>query len=94
MKFETLTVHAGQTPDPAYGAVMQPIYQVSTFAYKDVKQAGTFDYSRSGNPTRKALEDCVAVFLKRLARLCFCHRNGSRNHCHRSVIGWRPYHRA
>ncbi len=61
MKFETLTVHAGQAPDPAFGAVMQPIYQVSTFAYKGVKQMGPFDYSRSGNPTRKALEDCIAA---------------------------------
>jgi cystathionine gamma-lyase len=61
MKFETLAVHAGQAPDPAYGAVMQPIYQVSTFAYKGVKQMGPFDYSRSGNPTRKALEDCIAA---------------------------------
>lgn len=61
MKFETLAIHAGQGPDPAYGAVMQPIYQVSTFAYKGVKQMGEFDYSRSGNPTRKALEDCLAA---------------------------------
>lgn len=60
MKFETLAIHAGQGPDPAYGAVMQPIYQVSTFAYKGVKQMGRFDYSRSGNPTRQALEDCLA----------------------------------
>lgn len=60
MKFETRAIHAGQSPDPAYGAVMQPIYQVSTFAYKGVKQMGQFDYSRSGNPTRKALEDCLA----------------------------------
>jgi cystathionine gamma-lyase len=61
MKFETLAIHAGQGPDPAYGAVMQPIYQVSTFAFKGVKEAGPFDYSRSGNPTRKALEDCIAA---------------------------------
>jgi cystathionine beta-lyase/cystathionine gamma-synthase len=61
MKFETLAIHAGQGPDPAYGAVMQPIYQVSTFAYEGVKQMGKFDYSRTGNPTRKALEDCIAV---------------------------------
>jgi len=60
MKFETLAIHAGQGPDPAYGAVMQPIYQGSTFAYKGVKQMGLYDYSRSGNPTRKALEDCIA----------------------------------
>jgi cystathionine beta-lyase/cystathionine gamma-synthase len=60
MKFETRAIHAGQGPDPAYGAVMQPIYQVSTFAYKGVKQMGPFDYSRSGNPTRRALETCIA----------------------------------
>lgn len=61
MKFETLTVHAGQAPDPAYGAVMQPIYQVSTFAFQGVGKPGLFDYSRSGNPTRKALENCLAA---------------------------------
>jgi cystathionine gamma-lyase len=61
MKFQTLAIHAGQAPDPAYGAVMPPIYQVSTFAFKGVGQPGQFDYSRSGNPTRKALEDCLAA---------------------------------
>lgn len=61
MHFETLAIHAGQQPDPAYGAVMTPIYQTSTFAYKGVDQPGQFDYSRSGNPTRKALEDCLAA---------------------------------
>ncbi|MEI6512232.1 MAG: PLP-dependent aspartate aminotransferase family protein [bacterium] len=61
MKFETLAIHAGHGPDPAYGAVMQPIYQVSTFAFKGVNEPGEFDYSRSGNPTRKALESCLAA---------------------------------
>ncbi|MCX5759617.1 MAG: PLP-dependent aspartate aminotransferase family protein [Candidatus Hydrogenedentes bacterium] len=61
MHFETAVVHAGQSPDPAYGAVMPPIYQVSTFAFKGVGEPGPFDYSRSGNPTRKALEDCLAA---------------------------------
>lgn len=61
MKFETQVVHAGQKPDPAYGAVMPPVYQVSTFAFKGVQQPGPYDYSRSGNPTRKALEDCLAA---------------------------------
>ena len=61
MRFETLSIHAGQGPDPAYGAVMPPIYQVSTFAFKGVNQPGKFDYSRSGNPTRRALEDCLAA---------------------------------
>ncbi|MGA2499612.1 MAG: PLP-dependent transferase, partial [Tepidisphaeraceae bacterium] len=61
MKFETLAIHAGQGPDKTYGAVMTPIYQTSTFAFKGVGQPGEFDYSRSGNPTRKALEDCLAA---------------------------------
>jgi len=61
LRFETLAIHAGQGPDPAYGAVMTPIYQTSTFAFKGVNQPGPFDYSRSGNPTRKALEDCLAA---------------------------------
>ena len=61
MRFETLAIHAGQGPDPAFGAVMPPIYQVSTFAYRGVNQPGPFDYTRSGNPTRKALEDCLAA---------------------------------
>ncbi|MGE5610973.1 MAG: cystathionine gamma-synthase [Bacillota bacterium] len=61
MRFETLAIHAGQGPDAAFGAVMTPIYQTSTFAFKGVNQPGKFDYSRSGNPTRKALEDCLAA---------------------------------
>ena len=61
MRFETLSIHAGQGPDPAYGAVMPPIYQVSTFAFEGVNKPGVFDYSRSGNPTRRALEDCLAA---------------------------------
>jgi O-succinylhomoserine (thiol)-lyase len=61
MRFETMAVHAGQQPDRAYGAVMTPIYQSSTFAFKGVNQPGEFDYSRSGNPTRKALEECLAA---------------------------------
>jgi len=61
MRFETLAIHAGQEKDAQYGAVMTPIYQTSTFAFKEVNQPGPFDYSRSGNPTRKALEDCLAA---------------------------------
>ena len=61
MRFETALIHGGHGPDPAYGAVMPPIYQVSTFAFRGVGEPGPFDYSRSGNPTRKALEDCLAV---------------------------------
>jgi len=60
MKFETRAIHAGHGPDKAYGAVMQPIYQTSTFAFEGFDRPGEFDYTRSGNPTRKALEACLA----------------------------------
>ena len=60
MKFRTLAIHSGHRPEDHSGAVMTPIYQTSTFAFRGVNQPGAFDYSRSGNPTRKALETCLA----------------------------------
>jgi len=60
VKFKTRAIHAGQGPDPLHGAVMPPVYQTSTFAFKDADHPPEFDYSRSGNPTRKALEECLA----------------------------------
>ncbi len=60
MNFKTLAIHAGHNPQEHLGAVMTPIYQTSTFAFRGVSQPGPFDYSRSGNPTRKALECCLA----------------------------------
>jgi len=60
MRFETLAIHAGERPDTAFGAVSIPIYQTSTFAFKDVGKTRGYDYSRSANPTRKVLEDTIA----------------------------------
>ncbi|MFZ0963015.1 MAG: PLP-dependent aspartate aminotransferase family protein [Terriglobia bacterium] len=60
MNFKTLAIHAGHDPKEHFGAVMTPIYQTSTFAFRGVGQPGPYDYSRSGNPTRKALESCLA----------------------------------
>ncbi|MGO9227745.1 MAG: trans-sulfuration enzyme family protein [Bryobacteraceae bacterium] len=60
MKFKTLAIHSGHNPADHSGAVMTPIYQTSTFAFRGVNQPGAFEYSRSGNPTRKALETCLA----------------------------------
>jgi cystathionine gamma-lyase len=59
-KFSTRAIHAGQEPDPATGAVMTPIYATSTFAQQSPGVHKGYDYSRSGNPTRTALETCVA----------------------------------
>ncbi|HWA73050.1 MAG TPA: PLP-dependent aspartate aminotransferase family protein [Polyangiaceae bacterium] len=58
---ETLAIHAGQHPDPVHGAVMQPIVLSSTFAQPEPGKPLRFDYSRSGNPTRQALEECLAA---------------------------------
>jgi cystathionine gamma-synthase/cystathionine gamma-lyase len=60
-RLETLAIHAGQPPDPTHGAVMTPIVLASTFAQPEPARPLQFDYSRSGNPTRKALEECVAA---------------------------------
>jgi cystathionine beta-lyase/cystathionine gamma-synthase len=58
--FETRAIHEGQEPDPATGAVIPPIYQTSTFVQDAVGANKGYDYSRSGNPTRTALETCLA----------------------------------
>lgn len=61
MKFETLAIHTGERPDKAYGALSVPIYQTSTFVFEDVGKTKGYDYCRSGNPTRKVLEDTIAA---------------------------------
>jgi len=62
MKFETLAIHAGQEPDPNNGAVMTPVYLTSTYKQDGVgKPRQGYEYSRTSNPTRKALQDCLAA---------------------------------
>lgn len=58
---ETLAIHAGQPPDPSTGAVMTPIYQTTTYRQSAVGEHKGYEYARTGNPTRKALEDCLAA---------------------------------
>src|SRR5689334_4129030 len=59
---DTLAIHAGQDPDPILGAVMTPIVLASTFAQDGPGvMKGPYDYSRAGNPTRTALEQCLAA---------------------------------
>ena len=61
MKFETLAVHAGQPPDPNNGAVMTPVYFTSTYMQDGIgRPRQGYEYSRTLNPTRKALQDCLA----------------------------------
>jgi len=60
MDFETRAIHVGQEPDPATGAVIVPIYQTSTYVQEKVGRHKGYDYSRTANPTRAALEACLA----------------------------------
>jgi cystathionine gamma-lyase len=59
--FATLAIHAGQDPDPATGAVITPIYATSTYHQEAPGRHKGYEYSRSGNPTRAALESCLAA---------------------------------
>ena len=58
--FETRAIHSGQQPDPTTGAIMTPIYATSTYVQKSPGVHQGYEYSRSHNPTRKALEDCIS----------------------------------
>jgi cystathionine beta-lyase/cystathionine gamma-synthase len=60
-RFETLAIHAGQPPDPTTGAVMPPIYQTSTYVQSEVGVHKGYEYSRTDNPTRTALQSCLAA---------------------------------
>lgn len=61
MKFSTKAVHAGVKPDPSTGAIMTPIYQTSTYVQKSPGDHQGFEYSRTQNPTRFALQDSIAA---------------------------------
>lgn len=61
MKFGTKAIHAGQHPDPTTGAIMTPIYQTSTYWQESPGKHKGYAYARGKNPTRKALEDCLAA---------------------------------
>ena len=60
IKFNSLVIHGGQSPDKAYGAVMPPIYQTSTYRQQEPGNHKGYEYSRSHNPTRTALENSIA----------------------------------
>jgi cystathionine gamma-lyase len=60
MDFETRAIHEGQEPDPATGSVTVPIYQTSTYVQEEAGRTKGWEYSRTGNPTRAALETCLA----------------------------------
>jgi cystathionine beta-lyase/cystathionine gamma-synthase len=74
LAFETRAIHAGQEPDPATGAVNVPIYQTSLFVQDDVERDRGWFYSRGGNPSRAALERCLASLEG--AEHGFCYGSG------------------
>src|SRR5215471_8464369 len=69
--FSTRAIHAGQDPDPSTGATVVPIYATSTFTQEAPGQHKGYEYSRSGNPTRAALESCLAAIEGGEAALAF-----------------------
>lgn len=71
LKFETLAIHAGQDPEPATGAVITPIYQTSTYAQQAVGEHLGYDYARTDNPTRTALQECLALLERGRYALTF-----------------------
>lgn len=70
-KFSTRAIHAGQEPDPATGAIMTPIYASSTFVQSSPGNHKGYEYSRSANPTRTALENCMAELENGKAAFAF-----------------------
>src|SRR5215467_13464273 len=71
MKFSTTAIHAGQEPDPSTGAVSVPIYQTSTYAQEGLGKHKGFEYARTQNPTRMALEKNLAALEGGKAGYCF-----------------------
>ena len=71
MKFNTKVIHAGIHPDPATGAIMTPIYQTSTYVQEEIGVHKGFEYSRTGNPTRAALESNLAALESGKFGACF-----------------------
>jgi cystathionine gamma-synthase len=89
-RFETAAIHAGQDPEPATGAAVVPIYQTSTYVQSAVGSHKGFEYSRTDNPTRHALETCLAALeqsehgiafasgMAAIAALAMCLKQGDR----------------
>ena len=61
MRFQTAAIHTGVAKDTAYNSVITPIYQTSTFSFEDIGKTKGYDYTRTANPTRTALEENIAA---------------------------------
>jgi cystathionine gamma-synthase len=71
VQFETRAIHIGQDPEPVTGAVTVPIFQTSTFAQPRVGEHTGYEYARTGNPTRTALQECLAALEDTDEAVCF-----------------------
>ncbi len=74
MKFNTKLIHAGISQDQATGAVNVPIYQTSTYAQQELGGSPRYEYSRTGNPTREAVEKLIRDLENGGRRICLCFR--------------------
>jgi len=74
MKFSTKAIHSGQEPDATTGAVITPVYLTSTYMQTEIDVHKGFEYSRTGNPTRQALEECLAALEN--GRYCLAFSSG------------------
>jgi cystathionine gamma-lyase/cystathionine beta-lyase len=75
--FATKAIHAGQEPDPSTGAIMTPIYQTSTYVQESPGKHKGYAYARGKNPTRSALENCIAALENAAYGLCFSSGQGA-----------------
>ena len=76
-KFGTRAIHAGQEPDPTTGAIMTPIYQTSTYVQESPGKHKGYAYARGKNPTRVALEKCLASLENAKHGICFSSGQGA-----------------
>ncbi|HEY9792697.1 MAG TPA: cystathionine gamma-synthase [Candidatus Obscuribacterales bacterium] len=79
MKFSTKAIHVGQEPDPTTGAIITPIYQTSTYVQDELGKHKGYEYARTGNPTRTALESCLAALESANYGLAFSSGLGATN---------------
>ena len=70
-RFSTVCLHAGQEPDPTTGAIITPIYQTSTYVQDELGKHKGFEYARTQNPTRQALEGNIAALERGRAAVAF-----------------------
>src|ERR1700747_274363 len=76
-RFSTICLHAGQEPDPSTGAIITPIYQTSTYVQEELGKHKGFEYGRTQNPTRLALERNIAAIESGKAAFAFASGGGA-----------------